>query len=45
MAIALFAYIGAMIHAETGYWVCFGIFCAGYLLRFIINLAKNLSDE
>lgn len=28
MAIALFAIIGAQLHAGVGYWICYGVFCA-----------------
>ena len=37
MEIALYAIVGAQIHAGPWYWVCFGIYCA-------IKLINALSD-
>lgn len=41
MAIVLFAMIGASIKAKTAYWICFAIFCLGWLAQQIIYHEKK----
>ena len=43
MAIALFAIIGATIHAGVGYWICYGVFCAFKLFNAIKASIKELA--
>lgn len=41
MSIVLFAIIGAIIKAGTGYWICYSIYC---VVSFIRLLAKMWGD-
>ena len=33
MSIVLFAILGANANVGTGYWICFAIYCAFYMVR------------
>lgn len=41
MSIVLFAIIGAKIGAGTGYWICFGVWCAFRIAKAI----KEATDD
>jgi len=41
MSIVLFAIIGAKIHAGTAYWICYGLFCFGKVVKVSIELMKE----
>ena len=41
MSIVLFAIIGAKIHAGTAYWICYGLFCFGKVVKVIFEAVKE----
>ena len=47
--IALFAIIGAALKLSGGlaiaYWVCFGIFSVGSVIKTVADIAKLLNEE
>lgn len=44
MSIALFAIIGAMIDAGVGYWICFSVYSAAFIIKWLMNVIKKLDE-
>lgn len=42
MSIVLFAIIGAAIEASTAYWICFGVYCVGRVLKAVTETLKEM---
>lgn len=42
MVIVLFAILGAITNAGTGYWLCFGLYCVFYVSKAILNVLKEM---
>lgn len=41
MQIILFAIIGAAINAGVAYWICYGIFCAWKIIKFVVQICSD----
>ena len=42
LGIALFAIIGAVIHAPVGYWIVYGAYCVWKVLKFLYEINNEL---
>ncbi len=45
MSIALFAIIGAVIHAPVGYWIVFGFYCLYRVADAIYEVTKKAKEK
>lgn len=41
MIIALLAILGALTKAGAGFWICYGFYCLGQLIKLIVAAAKQ----
>lgn len=41
VSIVLFAILGATVKVGAGYWICFAIYCIGWLAKTIVNTMEE----
>ena len=42
MSMILLAIIGANINASAAYWICYGIYCVGRIIKIIDEVLKEM---
>lgn len=42
MLIVLFAIIGASINAGTAYWICYAVYCIGFVVKVLVDVIKEM---